>query len=265
MAGEDRDLGMGSDISRRDFFNGVAVTGAAVVAATAPALADDVAGDAMTADNYPPLRNGFRGNHPGSYEAVPAMRKVMGMDPQAPAFADTGETYDLVVVGAGLSGLAAAWYYREKAGPKARILILDNHDDFGGHARRCEFVYKGHKLMATGGSDFMVSTITWPYEATRLVKSLGVAAGDPRDQLHPEIYKSRGMGPATWFNKAAYGKSVLVHGGTLRKPTPEFLAQVPLSEPVKADLLRLMTDQKIDYLPGLSTEEKIKKLQSMSR
>lgn len=264
MNGEERDLGMGADISRRDFFNGVARTGAAAAVATSPALADDVAGDAMTAANYPPLRNGLRGNHPGSYEAVPAMRRVMGLDPDSPATIDTGESYDLVVVGAGLSGLAAAWYYREKAGPKARILILDNHDDFGGHARRCEFVYKGKKLMATGGSDYMVSTNTWPYEATRLIKTLGVAAGDIRDELHPEIYQSRGMGPATWFNKAAYGRDQLVYGATLRRPTPEFLAQVPLSEPVKADLLRLMADQMIDYLPGLSVEEKIKKLQSMS-
>jgi spermidine dehydrogenase len=118
--------------------------------------------------------------------------------------------------------------------------------------------------MATGGSDFMISTVTWPYEATRLVKSLGIHAGDPRDQMHPEIYKSRGLGTATYFSKAAYGRDVLVHGGTPQKPTPEFLAQAPLAAPVKADLLRLMTDVKTDYLAGLSTEQKIKKLQSMS-
>lgn len=265
MNAEDRDLGMSRDISRRDFVNGVAVaTGAAAVLSSGKASADDIAGDAMTAANYPPLRTGFRGNHPGSYESAPPMRSVMGLGPAMPDAIDTGETYDLVVVGAGLSGLAAAWYYREKAGPNARILILDNHDDFGGHARRCEFVYNGKKLLAYGGSDYMVSTVTWPYDAARLVKSLGVAAGDPRDQFHPEIYKSRGMGAATFFNKTAFGRDVLVHGATPQKPTPEFLAQAPLAEPVRADLMRLMTDAKIDYLPGLSSEEKIHKLRSMS-
>ena len=49
-----------------------------------------------------------------------------------------GEEFDLVVVGGGISGLAAAYFYRQ-ARPNARILILDNHDDFGGHAKRNEF------------------------------------------------------------------------------------------------------------------------------
>ena len=48
------------------------------------------------------------------------------------------EAYDLIVVGGGISGLAAAYFFRKQAA-KSRILILDNHDDFGGHARRNEF------------------------------------------------------------------------------------------------------------------------------
>jgi spermidine dehydrogenase len=49
---------------------------------------------------------------------------------------DTGEKYDLVVVGGGISGLSAAWFYRKAMGKNAKILVLDNHDDFGGHAKR---------------------------------------------------------------------------------------------------------------------------------
>ena len=55
-----------------------------------------------------------------------------------PPLTELDEDYDLVVVGAGLSGLAAAHFYREQR-PAARILLLDNHDDFGGHAKRNEF------------------------------------------------------------------------------------------------------------------------------
>ena len=65
---------------------------------------------------------------------------------------DTHETYDLIVVGAGISGLAAAHFYRKQAGAKSRILILDNHDDFGGHARRNEFQVDNRLLLPNGGT-----------------------------------------------------------------------------------------------------------------
>jgi spermidine dehydrogenase len=55
--------------------------------------------------------------------------------------ADTDEVYDLIVVGGGISGLAAAYFYRKTAGPRVRILVLDNHDDFGGHAKRNELCH----------------------------------------------------------------------------------------------------------------------------
>ena len=62
------------------------------------------------------------------------------------------ETYDLVVVGGGISGLAAAYYYRKLHRPGSRILILDNHDDFGGHAKRNEFHQGGPMRLAWGGT-----------------------------------------------------------------------------------------------------------------
>ena len=64
--------------------------------------------------------------------------------------------YDLVVVGGGISGLAAAWFYR-RAKPSARILILDNHDDFGGHAKRNEFTLDGRRIIGYGGSQSLQS------------------------------------------------------------------------------------------------------------
>jgi spermidine dehydrogenase len=260
MKGEDRDLGMGCPISRRDFVNGVAVAaGAGVVMADSSAFAQPVAADAMTSANYPPLRHGFRGDHVGANTIAHTERDGRAL----PEPEDIRESYDLVVVGAGLSGLAAAWFYRERAGASARILILDNHDDFGGHATRNEYSYQGRKFIISGGSARLSAIHTFPYEATRLLRQLGVERGDPSDQNHPEVYKSLGMGAGTFFNKAAYGKDQLVLGGSLQNPTPEFLARTPLSATVKADLLRLMT-AKTDYLPGLSKDEKIAKLRAIS-
>ena len=80
----------------------------------------------------------MRGNHDGSFTFAHELRDGDFWD-SAHKPLPTGETYDLVVVGAGISGLSAAYFYRMHAGPNAKILILDNHDDFGGHARRNEF------------------------------------------------------------------------------------------------------------------------------
>ena len=80
----------------------------------------------------------MRGSHPGSFEVAHSLRDGTFWD-TAGKPEDTGETYDLIIVGGGISGLAAAHFFRKAPGRKARILILDNHDDFGGHAKRNEF------------------------------------------------------------------------------------------------------------------------------
>lgn len=260
MKGEDRDLGMDRDISRRDFVQGVAVGvgAAAALANSAPALAQATPAGPADAATYPPLRTGMRGAHPGSFEDAPGMNRGKKL----PDPISTRENYDLVVVGGGISGLAAAWFYRQKAGPSAKILILDNHDDFGGHAKRNEFYYKGRQLMAAGGSDYLVSPPTWTRESIALVEALGI------DWKHPK-YGERGfqpkldLKPATFFRKEVYGSDKLVVGSTPQRPTPEFLAQAPLSDKVKADLVELFTANK-DYLPGMTVEQKIAKLQSIS-
>ena len=73
------------------------------------------------------MLTGLRGSHPGSYEVAHSLRdgKFWQTAPQP----EPGEdSYDLVIVGEGISGLAAAHFYRAQT-PGARILILDNHDD----------------------------------------------------------------------------------------------------------------------------------------
>src|ERR1700677_4984166 len=129
----DRELGMDRPITRRDFLNGMAVSvGALGAASTAHGQATQVRG------TYPPIRTGRRGSHAGSFETVHALKDGTFWN-TAGSPIDTGEVYDFVVVGAGISGLSAAYFLRSRVGDSARILILENHDDFGGHAKRNEF------------------------------------------------------------------------------------------------------------------------------
>ena len=140
---------MKANITRRDFLNGVAL-GAAAATAAAPFSALAMSSiEATSASYYPPLLNGMRGSHEGSFEVAHALA-WRGEKPSQYKALD--EHYDLVVVGAGISGLAAAYLYRKQKGPDAKILILDNHDDFGGHAKRNEFQVDGKMLLAFGGS-----------------------------------------------------------------------------------------------------------------
>jgi len=149
-----RRLGIGSRITRRDFIDGVAVS-AALAASGRVLAAVDPQGSAPAPQDqpgyYPPTLTGMRGSHPGSFEAAHALRD--GTYPKSGTSPiETGEEYDLIVVGGGISGLAAAYFYRARVDAGARILILDNHDDFGGHAKRNEFELGGKIQLINGGT-----------------------------------------------------------------------------------------------------------------
>ena len=169
---------MSKKITRRDLLNGLALgTGAAMTGYPAVnwALAPSVAGqrimDAPSASAYPPTLTGMRGSHPGSFEVAHAL----AWQSEKPAtYEALGEHYDLVVVGAGMSGLAAAWYYQKQQGADVKILLLDNHDDFGGHAKRNEFHHQGKMVLSTGGA-VQVDTLSGYSEmATQLMADLGI-------------------------------------------------------------------------------------------
>jgi spermidine dehydrogenase len=133
MSEQDRKhkLSMPGEVTRRDFLNGVGIAvGSSIVAANSPWL--DVFGLPQSPyapekdpGYYPPAKTGMRGSHDGSWEAAHSLRDGKPL----PESVDDGESYDLVVVGAGISGLAAAYFYRKFAGPRSKILVLDNHDD----------------------------------------------------------------------------------------------------------------------------------------
>lgn len=89
---------------------------------------------ALDPSYYPPALTGLRGSHPGSNDHAHSLAWA-GRSDWGP-ISKLAETYDLVVVGGGISGLSAAYFYQKKHGADKKILILDNHDDFGGHAKQ---------------------------------------------------------------------------------------------------------------------------------
>jgi len=258
---KDRLLGMNCPITRRDFLNGVAI-GAGGLLASDPALAALV-GEETAPERapgyYPPALTGMRGNHEGTFTYAHQLRDGKHWD-AAGAAEKTGEAYDLVVVGAGISGLASSYFYRKSVGRSARILILDNHDDFGGHAKRNEFQAGGRLLLSYGGTQSIESPGSYSAVAKGLLADVGIQTERFYKAYDRNLYSA--LGTAGFFDKETFGADRLVTGMNA-KAWPEFLAQAPLSDAVRRDIARVYTE-KTDYLPGLSQEEKLAKLGKIS-
>ncbi len=270
----DRELGMDRRITRRDFINGVAVTAGAAMMPW-HLLGDEPAGPEKSPDYYPPTLTGMRGSHPGSFDAAHSLRDGTFWD-EAGKPVDTGETYDLIIVGGGISGLAAAHFYRKTADPKARILILDNHDDFGGHAKRNEFRVGNNFRLGYGGTYAIESPAPYSKLAKALVEELGIDVPSYHKYLDASLYRSLGLRSSIFFDKETFGSDKLVvslptfSGGEklfIASDKPEvwkhIQAEAPIAEQAKKDLERLHHHQ-LDYFPGLSSVEKKAKLARMS-
>jgi spermidine dehydrogenase len=270
----DHELGMKRNITRRDFLNGVAVTAGAALMPWHLLAAGD--GDPeKSPDYYPPALTGMRGNHPGSFDAAHALRDGSFWD-AAGALQDTGEAFDLVIVGGGISGLSAAHFYRKSAGANARILILDNHDDFGGHAKRNEFRVGNRTLIGYGGTYSIESPEPYSAVAKNLIEELGVEVSSFPKYLERDLYGSQGRVPKIFFDKETFGSDKLVDdpcpfpGGEtydLAVAGPDawahFMAEAPIADPARKDASRLCREKK-DYLPELSAEQKKARLARIS-
>src|SRR5271167_15135 len=243
---EDRELGMGREITRRDFLNGVAVGagvgllggGFSAERLLAAAVLDEPTPEKF-AEYYPPAKTGLRGDNDGSYTYAHRLRD--GESPSAMGEPiGTGESYDLIVVGAGISGLAAAYRFRQKAGSHVKILLLDNHDDFGGHARRNEFPAAGRLLLSYGGTQSIESPSEYSAEAKGLLNELGINTEVFYKAYDQKLYSK--LGTAAFFNKETFGEDRLLTGMNTTS-WPEFLAKAPLSDVARKDIARVYTQR----------------------
>ncbi len=254
------------DISRRDFLNGVALTIASGLTPAGQIAADPA--------RYPPALTGLRGQHPGSFEVAHAVARAHQHYPLDGLPIEEG--YDLVVVGGGISGLAAAWFFRRTAGANARILILDNHDDFGGHAKRNEFTLDDRLIIGYGGSQSLQSPRTlYSDTAKGLLRELGVDTARFETTFDRNLYSSLGLSRGAFFARETFGRDVLLSNDPLAgsfgaagasidvKALAQSIAAFPISKASQTQLLALY-DGAHDPLAGKSAPEKLQLLKTTS-
>lgn len=274
MNSKDRNLGMDRPISRRDLLHGVGAMAAAslvpghILARQNPALAASSTGSA----GYPPALTGMRGNHDGSFDDA----HQLGLEARndwGPAEETDARVYDLVVVGAGISGLAAANFYRQ-VNPDAHILILDNHDDFGGHARRNEFNINGHRLIGYGGCQSLEAPSGYSDIVKSLLKDLKIDVSRFESAYDQGFYKRHGLAGGVVFNREEWGVDRLVRYdlGALGAYIPlapsgltaaEAVQQMPMPESARNEMLRLLTAEE-DLMPEIPADAKYDYLYSIS-
>ncbi|BFM14693.1 NAD(P)/FAD-dependent oxidoreductase [Maricurvus nonylphenolicus] len=262
---------MTKSIKRRDFMNGMAFSLAGAALAPKTLMAESITQargmesgqQELPADYYPPTRNGMRGSHEGSYEVAHDMA-WRGVKPER--YADINEEYDLIVVGAGISGLAAASLYQKHTGGNQRILILDNHDDFGGHAKRNEFHSQGKMLLGYGGSQNLEYPDEYDTITRDFLEELGVDFDQLEQAVHPEFPVAKMDQPMGLFLDEQSEK--IVNGMWLpaqygKGNYKELIAQLELPEDEKQRLMTFFSGGK-DYLADMSLNEKLEYIASTS-
>ncbi len=165
---------MKTAITRRDFLGSALLgSGAALLGGFSPATllagSDDFTGYGGVGE--------YRTANGNTLEVLEAGHSIRDRlyEPLPKEIIDTGETYGCVIVGGGISGLAAALFVRRHAGPEMKCLILENHTIFGGEAKQNEFLVDGRRLVAHQGS--AIYQIQYPHSfLAEFYESIGLKA-----------------------------------------------------------------------------------------
>ena len=248
------------NITRRDFINGVALGAAGLHLSPLDAVAQGLLPtSALGVDYYPPALTGMRGSVDGTYEVAHALARE-GRAFTMPT-AQSEPTYDLIVVGGGISGLSAAKFFRDRHGAESKILILDNHDDFGGHARRNEFTVGGKTLIGYGGSQAIDTPSGYSKVASELLRDLGIFVERFNQYFDQDFFPDRQMGRGLYFDEATFGRRALIDNPIMnwwersKRDLKAIAKAAPLSDADQDRFFDLLKGGK-DYLQGQSDAER---------
>ena len=263
----DRVLGINESISRRDFLNSTLIgSGALLLSSLSPLqlmAEEDWTGYGGIGD--------YSNSNGNTREVLEAGHQIRnGVFQSLPSdIIDTGETYDCVVVGGGISGLAAALLFQRLAGAGKKCLVLDNHPIFGGEAKRNEFMVDGQRLIAHQGSALFL--VPFPHSFIgRFYESIGLAnprltyqqwSGPSRQMTLPTTpYPDTGANYGVYFG-AKFGQNP---GLWLIDPWNKKLAGAPIPEKAKAELLKFHAGDPGFEAPKFYGDEISRKLDSIS-
>ena len=248
MKKTDEQLGMNKGIARRDFIHATLLTSLGLMLPTSCVFTKKE--NELVTNYYPPIKTGMRGSHIGSFETAHALaRNGIQFNPAE----DSNEYYDLVVVGAGISGLTAAYEYRKKFGINSKILILDNHDDFGGHAKRNEF-NQSKKMRLSWGGTMNLEYTSFSKEVLNFIAELGIDVHSLQKKLEFNYGNDK---PAIWFDEDTYGKNTLVPGFSMysrNENALELIDKFPLSKQ-SINALKNFYKKENNVLENLSEKE----------
>ena len=266
----DKSLGLNQPICRRDFLNSTLL--AAGGALLGPLTPQQLLADAAAAAQW----TGYGGvgdystSNGNTLEVMTAGHQIRsGTFDSLPADTiDTGETYDCVVVGGGVSGLSAALFVQKYGGSKLSCLVLDNHPIFGGEAKRNEFIVDGRRIMGPQGADHFQVPLPHSFIA-RFFETIGLdwrgfeyqkwGSASAEIPIGNSFEDSRGP-DALYFGKK-FGQEP---GKWLIDPYKNQLKDAPISEKTRTELLRYNERPKTGLPFNYPGDEKSRQLDSLT-